>query len=118
MSVEGKKFNVIQPDVTQVDAAATISQWVSQDGKMLPKSPEQVLELFGAGRAVLAIDEDEVIGHAAATFINSDVSIEIGALYTEVNHRGRGVAHETTTRIVDTMKEMYPGMTVPARSVT
>jgi N-acetylglutamate synthase-like GNAT family acetyltransferase len=107
-------FTSIIPTGVHVEYAAQVSQWTMTPGeKMLRKTPEQMLELFQDRHSTLIMnDEGELMSHAAATFIYSDGTIEVGAVYTAKEHRKKGAASEAVLQLVRQLKKRYPGQTI------
>ncbi|MBI2028254.1 MAG: GNAT family N-acetyltransferase [Candidatus Levybacteria bacterium] len=102
-------FNVVMPTSINVNWAETISEWTAKSGVMLPKSKEEIISFFEEGHSVVVVDnKGSLVSHAAATFIYSDGSIEVGAIYTVDNQRGKGVATKAVIALLDLLKRRYP----------
>ncbi len=108
-----KSFVPVIPDASCLDWAAIISGWTmsaAAKGEMLPKSPEQILELFNKGHSLVMVDSDgNVVSHAAATFIYPDGSVELGAVYTDEAKRGRYIGKQTVRAALKHIGTLYPG---------
>jgi len=103
-----ENIQFIVADVTHTEAAQKVSDWVSADGAMLPKSPDEILDIFRKGHAVVGYDGNEPVVHAALTQVNSDQTVEIGSLFTEESHRNKGLAREAVIAVLGQGKSLYP----------
>lgn len=109
-----EKIQFMVADATHTDAAQKVSDWVSADGAMLPKSPEDILEIFRQGHAVIGYDGSDPVVHAALTQVNSDQTVEVGSLFTEEAHRHRGLAREAVIAVLGQGRSLYPDHTLYA----
>lgn len=108
-----KNYKVVVPNASNISYAETISAWTLSAGTMLPKSKEEVLSFFGKCHSIVIVGEnDTLISHAAATFIYSDGSIEIGAMYTKEEERGKGAQTKALLVLLSMLKVRYPGRTL------
>ena len=93
-----------------MEAAIQISQWTKESGTMLPKSIDELLDLFVGGDAVLVFDtEGSLVSHAAITYKYPDGSIEIGCVITDREKRKNGAATQAVKQILILAEEKYPG---------
>ncbi|MEK7605226.1 MAG: GNAT family N-acetyltransferase [Patescibacteria group bacterium] len=109
-----ENIQFIVADATHIDAAKKVSDWVSSNDAMLPKSPEQVLENFSTGHAVIGYDGTALVVHAALTQVNSDQTAEVGSLFTEETHRHMGLAREAVHVLLEHGRNLYPDHTLYA----
>lgn len=94
---------------SDLEAASLISKWTIESGTMLPKSQEQLLDLFKNEDSVLVFDEEgNLVSHAAITFTYSDGSIEIGCVITDKEKRKNGAATRAVKQILHLANEKYP----------
>lgn len=109
------KFKVKKPDATDKVLANKIAGWTERAGNMIPKKPEEILTLFEKGHSIVGINtEDEEVVHGAITYTNSDGSIEIGALFTAEEHRGKGAGTFAIKEVVALAEEIFPGQLIYA----
>lgn len=99
--------------LADIKYAPTISEWTEKAGTMLPKTPEQIIELMQQGRSVIVVNGcAEVVSHAAASFIYQDGSIELGGLCTGEEFQGHGAATIATNYLIEVLQEQYPDKTI------
>ncbi len=105
-------YTAVIPDATRTDWAKTISDWTMQaaDEKlMLPKSLDEILDLFSKRHSVVLVGEGgRLLSHAAATFIYPDGSIEVGAVCTDVGNRQKGFGRGTVSALLTHLNQLYP----------
>lgn len=106
-------YRVVVPGAEHTDFAKIVSDWTisaASKGLMLPKTPEQMLDLFGEGRSVIMLDDrGNPVSHAAATFMYSDGKvIEVGAVYTAEEKRGMGLSKQTVGALLRHLNERNP----------
>lgn len=96
----------------QTKEVSLVSQWTQEAGTMLPKTPEEVLELFSKGHSVLVLEKDteELVAHSGITFTYGDGTIEIGALVTRADKRRRGAATFATQSVIELASALYPNV--------
>lgn len=108
-----RPLRAVIPDATRVEWAKTISDWTmraADERLMLPKSPDEILDLFRKKHAVVMVDKDgNPLSHVAATFIYSDGRIEVGALCTDVANRRKGYGRGTVLALLSHLNQLYPG---------
>lgn len=93
-----------------IDEASAISQWTIDSGTMLPKTQQQLLDLFKNGDSVLVYDsEGDLVSHAAITYTYSDGSVEIGCVITDKEKRRNGAATHAVKEALRLAHEKYPG---------
>lgn len=94
----------------RVKEASLVSKWTQEAGTMLPKTPDEVLELFSQGHSVLVYDKTtgDLVGHTGITFTYGDGTVEIGALVTRADRRTRGVATFATRNVIELASTLYP----------
>jgi N-acetylglutamate synthase-like GNAT family acetyltransferase len=112
ITIEDPKFQFATRMASVVDLAyaPVISAWTKDAGTMLPKSPEELAELFLQDRSAIVVNAlGEVVSHAAASFIYPDGSIEFGALVTGEEYKGKGAATLVSTYLLGNLGEKYPG---------
>lgn len=106
-----KQFIPIIPDASNLDWAKTVSNWTlgaASKGLMLPRSQEQISELFDKGHSLAMVDFDgNIVSHAGA-FPYRDGSIEVGAVYTEEARRGEGLGIKTVGMLLKHLNMLYP----------
>lgn len=99
-----------QATADDTEAASLISKWTIESGTMLPKTKEQIFDLFNNGRSVLVFNEDgSLVSHAAITYQYPDGSIEIGCVITDKEKRKNGAATQAVKQILRLANEEYPG---------
>lgn len=105
-------YTTVIPDVTRKDWAETISGWImkaADEKLMLPKSPEEILDLFSKRHSVILVDKDNnLLSHAAATFMYPDGSIEVGAVCTNPDNREKGFGRGTVSALLTHLNQLYP----------
>lgn len=93
------------------ELAALISGWTVESGSMLPKTQDQILQLFESGNSVLVFDNDgSLVSHAAVTFTYPDGSVEIGCVITDKEKRKNGAATTAVKQILLLAKDKYPNV--------
>ncbi|MBF8249724.1 MAG: hypothetical protein HW400_325 [Candidatus Levybacteria bacterium] len=107
------QFTPVIPDASRLDWVKTVSDWTvgaANKGLMLPKSQEQILDLFSKGHSLVMVGrDDKIVSHAAATFFYLDKSIiEVGAVYTEESKREKGLGAKTVGALLGHLNELYP----------
>lgn len=105
-------YTAVIPDATRTDWAKTISGWImkaANEKLMLPKSPEDILNLFSKRHSVILVDRDNnLLSHAAATFMYPDGSIEVGAVCTNPDNREKGYGRGTVSALLTHLNQLYP----------
>ncbi len=106
-------FKVYQPDKYDAVAAIKVSRWTRAAGTMLPKSPQEVLDMFSKGDSILVKDPSgHLLGHAAATAQYLDGAVEIGSIYTDKKSRGKGVGTIATQVVLEMQQKKNPNATL------
>ncbi|HUD44470.1 MAG TPA: GNAT family N-acetyltransferase [Patescibacteria group bacterium] len=107
-------FSVRMAGLSDINYIPEISEWTKNAGTMLPKTTEELLELFMRNRSAIVTNAlGEIVSHAAATFIyDEDGAIEFGALVTGEKFKGRGAATLATKFLLRVLKNEYPGQTI------
>ncbi|MBI4096729.1 MAG: GNAT family N-acetyltransferase [Candidatus Levybacteria bacterium] len=104
--------SVIVPDASRIDLARAISGWTikaAEDKKMLPKTPEEILDLFGKSHSIVTVDDNgNPLSHVAATFIYPDRRVEIGALCTNPDSQEKGFGRGVVTALLTHLNRLYP----------
>lgn len=101
-----------QATAADTESASLISKWTIESGTMLPKTKEQILDLFENGYSVLVFNEDSsLVSHAAITYQYPDGSIEIGCVITDKEKRKNGAATQAVKQILRLANEKYPEKT-------
>lgn len=94
------------PDGNDRKLAGEISSWiqgaVDNGGTMLPKTPEDMLRLFGSSRSVVLFDPATCrsVAHSAFTEEYPDNSLEVGAVIVQEKFRGNGASDEATLHLL------------------
>lgn len=115
ITVENPKFDfsVKMAGVADLAYAPVISSWTQEAGTMLPKTPEQIAELFLQNRSAIVVNAmGDVVSHAAAAFIYTDGSVEFGALVTGDDFQGKGAATMATEFLLGVLGDRYPNKTI------
>lgn len=103
-------FSIVIPSAINRNYARTVSEWTTNSGVMLPKSTGEIISFFEKGHSVVIVDgRGNLVSHAAATFIYQDGSIELGAMYTAENQRGKGASTKAVLALLNLLKDKYPG---------
>lgn len=106
-------YTAVIPDAGHVGWANTISRWTMiahARGKMLPKSPDEMLELFSKGHSLVVVDQDgNPLSHAAATAVYPDGRVEVGAVCTDPENQKKGFGKSTVSKLLDHLSQLYPG---------
>jgi len=102
------QFRAMVPSEEHGAYAAMVSSWTRGAEHMLPKTTEDIMGFFAEGHAVLVFDGEELISHVAATYTYSDGAIELGAMYTNEAHRGRGAGTVAVGTLLGVLREKYP----------
>lgn len=90
-----------------------ISEWTKNAGTMLPIPEEKLTELFLSGHSVIVVNQlEEIVSHAAITFIYEDGSLEFGGLVTGDNFQGKGAGTLATKFLLEEISQLYPGSTI------
>lgn len=115
-TVEAQKvpdYSIRIPDETDIALAEVVAQWTQGAKTMLPKTTEEMLQLFTQGHSVLIEDEEgKPLCHAAATFVYPDGTVEVGGIYTDPAERGKGLATHATLAAIAMIQERYPEQTI------
>ncbi|MBI2032462.1 MAG: hypothetical protein HYT09_02330 [Candidatus Levybacteria bacterium] len=106
-------FAVRMAGMQDIKYAPVISEWTQKAGTMLPKSPEEIIELFLQNRSAVVVNAmEDVVSHAAAAFIYTDGSVEFGALVTGGDFQGKGAATMATEFLLGVLGDRYPNKTI------
>lgn len=98
---------------TDVAFATHVSAATAEDEGLLFRTPEELLELYGQDRGVVVCTpEGELVSHAALSFIYNDGKVEVGTVYTNPDHRGKGGAKAAVTRVLAQAGRLYPNTTI------
>lgn len=102
-------FLIKKADLSDTHYAPLISQWTKDSGTMLPKTSDEIINMFENGHSVLIFNGDkEPVSHAAITFIYSDGAIEIGCVVTDQNKRNRGAGTAAIKAVLSLANVAYP----------
>lgn len=113
-SKDSSNFEIIIPGPAHIKEAEVVSGLINEaikDGfSMLPKTPEEILELFANGHSVLVVDKEsgEPIAHTAITYRYSDGSVEIGGCVTRKDRRFQGAARLANESVLVLAQRLYP----------
>lgn len=103
------EFSIKQAENSDSVFAPLISQWTKNSGTMLPKSTEEMMDMFQKGHSVLVFNgSQEPVSHAAITFIYNDGAIEIGCVVTDQLKRNRGAGTTAIKAILSLANAIYP----------
>lgn len=106
------RYAAVIPDVARVDWAEAISALTIKaavEGDMLPKTPEDILDLFSKGDSMVLVGEDgKFLSHAAITFRYQDGSVEVGAVCTAENAQKNGYATDVIEALLIHERELDP----------
>lgn len=108
MSVE---YDIRIPDTAYHYAARLVAGWTGGE-HMLPKSMEEILDLYEKGHSVLVYHfghRNPPLGHAAITAEYPDDHVEIGTLITNPDMRRKGIGTIATLAIAELAEQLYPG---------
>lgn len=108
MSVE---YDIRIPDEKYDVEAGVVSSWTRGE-HMLPKSTDDILDLFKNGHSVLIYKlghRNPPLAHAAITAEYSDDHIEIGTLITSPDMRKRGIGSIATLAVIQLAEDLFPG---------
>lgn len=101
-------FVACVPTSQNYDWAQKISDW-TQNSTMLAKTPDDMVALFERGHSVVMVNaKGEPVSHAAATFVYSDGSIEVGGVVTPVEHSRKGLATHAVAALITHLQYLYP----------
>lgn len=105
------KVTPIVPDETMVDLANWVSELTSNAGTMLPKTEEQVLEMFSQSRSVILLDEEgNPVAHSAITFIYENQQVvELGGVIVTSSKRKKGLGTLAAQAAMSLADTIYPG---------
>lgn len=99
-----------EEDVTIADL---VSDATAEDEGLLFRTREELLELYAQGRGVVVCTpHGELVSHAALSFIYNDGKVEVGTVYTNPDHRGKGGAKAAVTRALTQAGQLYPNTTI------
>lgn len=105
-------YKTVIPSVAETGWAEIISALTikaAADGDMLPKTPEEILDLFSKGDSMVLVDgEDKFLSHAAITFRYGDGSVEVGAVCTAEDKQKNGYATDVIEALLIYKREMDP----------
>lgn len=111
-NIEPVRFTVVRPGPEQRDLAKIVSSWTSNAGNMLPKSPDEIQELFADRHSIVILHDGDPMSHAAATFVYSSGSVEVGAVFTAEKYRNHGAATRAVKETISMLRAEYPGQTI------
>ena len=95
--------------MADVSAAFTISRWTLESGTMLPKEPDEIIDMFAREHSVLVFDaNNEVVSHAAISYVYSDGKVEIGCVVTDQNKRKNGAGTRAIKEVIALANDRYP----------
>jgi len=102
---------VIEAHESMVEEAVWVAKLITGSKTMLPKSTEEVLQMFAEGRSVLIIDDrGQPIAHGAITFVLNEVKVlELGAIIVDPEKRGVGFGMLAAEAVVGLASVKYPG---------
>ena len=102
------RFRIMVPTEDHGVYAGLVSSWTQGAEQMLPKTQEEIMKFFKQGHSVLVFEGEALISHAAATYMYSDGSIEIGAMYTHEEHRGKKAVTTAVHALLEIINKKYP----------
>ncbi len=113
MPIESFNYQVQIPNAVDYHEASVVASWTEGE-HMLPKTQQNILDLFQRGHSVLVYKTDEalMVGHAAVTAIypgETDLFVEIGTVITNPAFRQQGIGHVSTIAAVTLAENLYPG---------
>src|SRR3989344_7207924 len=86
-------------DVSYAAEISAIIKSPENQNKMIPLEPDQLIALGEEKRGVIVVDSNSgrIVSHAAVTYELIDRSVEVGAVCTHPDQRGRGGAWIATS---------------------
>lgn len=102
---------IIVPDKSYTDIAEWVANEITMSGSMLPKSTDDILEMFDCSRSVVLVDgSGKPVAHAGITFVYSDEKVvEVGGVVVDRSHRKKGLGKEIVQASIDLANLQYPG---------
>jgi N-acetylglutamate synthase-like GNAT family acetyltransferase len=99
------------PDETEIDLARWVSTLTTNAGTMLPKTAQEVLDMFAQGRSVIILDGDGVpMAHSAVTFIYEEQKfVELGGVIVDPDSRKKGYGKLAAQASVVLAESNFPG---------
>ena len=103
------QFEIINPQGTEwcnLETAKTISTWINKANEkdhanLLPQTPEKILKQMEEGTTLLAICQDQMIGHVTLWMYKAPGWAERGSLVVNPNSRRAGVGGALTKEIIN-----------------
>lgn len=107
----GDSIEIYIPGEGDVEMAAWVAKEISGSGSMLPKSTDDVLEMFREQRSVVLLGmSGELIAHAAVTFVyQEDKVVEVGGVIVSDKWRKKGYGKQAIEASLDLARINYPG---------
>ena len=98
-------------DVSYAAEISAIIKSPENQNKMIPLEPDQLIALWEDKRGVIVVDSNSgrIVSHAAVTYELIDRSVEVGAVCTHPDQRGRGGAWIATSGAIYVAHTLYPG---------
>lgn len=100
--------HIVVPNKSDLVLAREVSEWTIEAGTMLPKTPDQIMGLFGLGWSVLVGTDGLVTAHAAITFEWPDDWLELGGVVTKKEYRKMGFANMAVNELLRKVRFDYP----------
>lgn len=102
-------FSIQKANMSDANFAPLISQWTKDSGTMLPKTADEIIDMFQKGHSILVFNgSKEPVSHGAITYIYSDGAIEIGCVVTDIHKRNRGAGTTAIKGILLLANSTYP----------
>ncbi len=109
----GQTYTVWRAGAEHVEFSPLISQWTIDSKTMLPKTVQEISNMFQGGHSVLVFNGSrEPVSHAAITYVYSDGTVEIGCVVTDINKRNNGAGTTAIKAVIGLANEMYPNKTI------
>lgn len=109
--LKGVQFAVVRPNPHDTRLAETVSGW-TKGGKMLPKEPGEIADLFAGGRSVVLFDaaDGKPVSHAAASILYG-TSVEVGAMCTAPDKQRMGGGTASVRELLRVLDAEHPDKT-------
>lgn len=95
------------PNAKDASLAQSVAK-LTHTGTMLPKTPDQITELFEKGHSVVLMDGEKLASHAALTYEWGDGWHEVGGVCTDPDYRKHGLATKTVEQLLEHGRGQYP----------
>jgi len=104
------EYKYLIPGPEDVDIANWAAKEITDSKTMIPKTTEELLNLFQEGRSVVILDyQNKPIAHAAITFLYSNSVIEIGGVIVDPKERRKGLRSAVVRGAIALGKDNFPG---------